>query len=153
MARIISKGDIFWGRANDPNNEHMLHPIVIMETVDFREPLPNSLKAVVLSTKDVKRSVAQNVEMSRCHFEWTSPEKRPYKIKVNRKRKEYLVCYGFLKCPSSLHVHEKGRLTPLGIEFVENALKEYGVNNFDYIPYTIKEYNNLTKAKKSNNNK
>ena len=87
--------------------------------------------------------------MSRYYFEAQSPKKRYYKIRVNRKRKEYLVCLGFLKCPTSLSVHEDGKLTPRGIEFVEKMLIEHDANKFDYIPYTIKEYNNLVKQAKA----
>ena len=149
MPRIISKGDIFWGRTDEPSNSHMLHPIVVMESVDFGKKLPDTIKAVILSTKNIKKSIAENVEMSRYHFEWMSPKGRPYKIKVNRNRKEYLVNYGFLKCPMSLHVHEKGKLTSIGISFVEKVLQEHNVKEFEYLPFTIKELNTLRKSKRS----
>jgi predicted nucleic acid-binding Zn finger protein len=149
MPRTISKGEIFWGTKNGVNNNHLLHPIVVMEDVDFRKPLPDKIKAVVLSTKEIKNSIAENVEMSRYHFEAQSPKKRYYKIRINRKRKEYLVCLGFLKCPTSLSVHEDGKLTPSGIEFVEKMLEERDANKFDYIPYTIKEYNEMIKQDKA----
>ena len=153
MSRTISKGEIFWGASDGIKNIHMLHPVIVMEDVDFGKPLPDKIKAVVLSTKEIKNSIAENIEMSRCHFEAQSPKKRYYKIRVNRKRKEYLVCLGFLKCPTSLSVHERGKLTPSGIEFVERMLVEHDANKFEYIPYTIVEYNRLVKQANSKQSK
>jgi len=109
----MRKGDIFLAE----NRENNPHPIVFIEQIDI-----SSFKACILSHQPTN----QNIPMIQEHFHTNDENGDPYQIQFEN---SYLVPnVTFIKMTSWLSNEKvKGRLTDLGISFIEQYVNEQPV--------------------------